>query len=288
MGIAPAMAGGADRKRDREDRHRARLRRMAERGGSSRAVVAERQAVRRRKDGHHARDRRGTDDHRSGDTGGDHRPSPPFHGGRLTGLKSYRQSAIAAVPRTGLPPTLHSWEEFEQIVRTYRQIGAIEDASELRWDIRPSAHYPTIELRICDICPKVEDAIAVASLYACLIRRAATDIESGHVPASANREVVSEGRWLAQRYGTFAFLPEGNVREAETVAELTEKLVEALSPTPGRSGAKRTLPMRSRSHTAGAARSARRTPTARRSSTEQASTRRCARWSIRCVPRLRQ
>ena len=77
--------------------------------------------------------------------------SSPFHGGRLTGLKSYRQSAIAALPRTGLPPTLHSWEEFEQIVRTYKQIGAIEDASELRWDIRPSAHYPTIELRICDI-----------------------------------------------------------------------------------------------------------------------------------------
>ena len=35
--------------------------------------------------------------------------SSPFHGGRLTGLKSYRQSAIAALPRTGLPPTLHSW-----------------------------------------------------------------------------------------------------------------------------------------------------------------------------------
>ena len=156
--------------------------------------------------------------------------SSPFHGGRLTGLKSYRQSAIAAVPRTGLPPALHGWEAFEQIVRTYRQIGAIEDASELRWDIRPSAHYPTIELRICDICPKVEDAIAIAALYACLIRRAATDIENGALPVSANREVVSEGRWLAQRYGTFAFLSEGNVREAETVGELTEKLVEALSP----------------------------------------------------------
>ena len=156
--------------------------------------------------------------------------SSPFHDGRLTGLKSYRQSAIAALPRTGLPPTLHSWEEFEHIVRTYKQIGAIKDASELRWDIRPSAHYPTIELRICDICPKVEDAIAIAALYACLIRRAATDIESGAAPANANREVVGEGRWLAQRYGTFAFLPEENVREDETVAELTEKLVEALRP----------------------------------------------------------
>ena len=86
--------------------------------------------------------------------------SSPFHGGRLTGLKSYRQSAIAALPRTGIPPVLHEREEFDRIVHTYRQMGAIEDASELRWDIRPSAHYPTIELRICDICPRVEDAIA--------------------------------------------------------------------------------------------------------------------------------
>lgn len=155
--------------------------------------------------------------------------SSPFHGGRLTGLKSYRQSAIAALPRTGIPPVLHEREEFDRIVHTYRQMGAIEDASELRWDIRPSAHYPTIELRICDICPRVEDAIAISALYACLIRSIATDIENGTAPAIARREVVSEGRWLAQRYGTFAFLPDGNLREGETVAELTAKRVAELA-----------------------------------------------------------
>ena len=156
--------------------------------------------------------------------------SSPFHGGRLTGLKSYRQSAIAAIPRTGCGRSCTTGMSSSKSCAHTGRSGTIEDASELRWDIRPSAHYPTIELRICDICPKVEDGVAIAALYACLIRRAATDIENGVVPASANREVLSEGRWLAQRYGTFAFLPEGNVREAETVAELTEKLVEALSP----------------------------------------------------------
>ena len=124
--------------------------------------------------------------------------SSPFHGGRLTGLKSYRISAMAALPRTGLPPQLRGCEEFEQIVRTYKQMRAIEDASDLRWDIRPSAHYPTIELRICDICPKVEDAIAIAALYACLIRRAATQIENGHVPGR-KQAVVRDRRGRARR-----------------------------------------------------------------------------------------
>ena len=154
--------------------------------------------------------------------------SSPFHAGRLTGLKSYRQSTIGALPRTGLPPAMENREGFDEIVRTYQKIGAIEDASELRWDIRPSAHYPTIELRICDICPKVEDAVAIAALYACLIEEAANDIEKGRTPENAKREVLCEGRWRAQRYGTGALLPNGNAYESNTVGEITEALVERL------------------------------------------------------------
>ena len=92
----------------------------------------------------------------------------------------------------------------------YRTIGAIEDASELRWDIRPSAHYPTIELRICDICPRIEDAVAIAALYACLIRFLARKITAGEPLPELSHELIEEGRWLAQRYGTLAFLPRGD------------------------------------------------------------------------------
>ena len=105
--------------------------------------------------------------------------SSPFHAGRLTGLKSYRQIAVSALPRTGLPPAMRSEAEYARIVDAYRGIGAIEDGSELRWDIRPSAAYPTIELRICDICPRVGDAVAIAALYASLIRWIAHEIEQG-------------------------------------------------------------------------------------------------------------
>ena len=156
--------------------------------------------------------------------------SSPFHAGRLTGLKSYRQTAIATLPRTGLTPVMRSEAEFERIVATYREIGAIADASELRWDIRPSATYPTIELRICDICPRIEDAVAIVALYACLIREIAQDIQAGNTPASPPREVIEESRWLAQRYGTFAFLPTHGAREAPSVAEVATDLVSRLSP----------------------------------------------------------
>ena len=155
--------------------------------------------------------------------------SSPFHAGRLTGLKSHRQSSIRALPRTGLPPPMGSEAEYARIVETYRGIGAIRDGSELRWDIRPSAAYPTIEVRICDICPRVEDAVAIAALYACLIRWIAFEIDAGRRPATPRREIVAEARWLAQRYGTFAFLPEPGIEEGRTVGEIATELVERLS-----------------------------------------------------------
>ena len=154
--------------------------------------------------------------------------SSPFQAGRLTGLKSYRQVVIAALPRTGMPRELRSRAEFEDIVERYRTIGAIEDASELRWDIRPSAHYPTIELRICDICPRIEDAVAIAALYTCLIRFLARKITAGEPLPELSHEVIEEGRWLAQRYGTLAFLPRGDPPALVDVDDCVQDLIEDL------------------------------------------------------------
>ena len=154
--------------------------------------------------------------------------SSPFHAGQLTGLKSYRQIVIAALPRTGMPRELRSRAEFDDIVERYRSIGAIEDASELRWDIRPSEHYPTIELRICDICPRIEDAVAIAALYACLIRFLARKITAGEPLPELSHELIEEGRWLAQRYGTLAFLPRGDPPTLVDVDDCVTELVEDL------------------------------------------------------------
>ena len=155
--------------------------------------------------------------------------SSPFHGGRLTGLKSYRQMAITALPRTGTPPAMRSRSDYDTVLERYLAIEAVEDGSELRWDIRPSASYPTIELRICDICPRIEDAVSIAALYACLIRHLDARLESGERLESIPPESIEEGRWLAQRYGTFAFLPHwegagGRMDVEDLVIELVDML----------------------------------------------------------------
>ncbi len=155
--------------------------------------------------------------------------SSPFHGGRLTGLKSYRQMAITALPRTGTPPAMRSRSDYDTVLERYLAIEAVEDGSELRWDIRPSASYPTIELRICDICPRIEDAVSIAALYACLIRHLDARLESGERLESIPPESIEEGRWLAQRYGTFAFLPHwngagGRIDVEDLVIELVDML----------------------------------------------------------------
>ena len=78
--------------------------------------------------------------------------------------------------------------------------------------------------------PRAEDAIAIAALYACLIRRITHEIEQGRQSPAPPRELIEEGRWLAQRYGTFAFLPEHGRDEARSVAEIATDLVTRLSP----------------------------------------------------------
>ena len=154
--------------------------------------------------------------------------SSPFSSGRETGFKSYRLTLFGSLPRTGLPGPLHSWAEFDELVEGYRRMAFIQDSSELWWDIRPSRAYPTLELRICDICQTIDDAMAVVALYASLIRYLSRSESEGRLPPEPPTELIEENCWLAQRYGSVAFLGdtagEGRVDIDEYAGALVEEL----------------------------------------------------------------
>ena len=156
--------------------------------------------------------------------------SSPFNAGRETGFKSYRLNLIGALPRTSLPPHLRSREEYDELVKSYQALDFIGDGSELWWDIRPSTRFPTIELRICDACTRMEDALCVAALYACLIRKLSRDCAVGALPPEPPTELIAENRWLASRYGVLAFLADnhfgGRVDIDDIVAALVQDLLE--------------------------------------------------------------
>ena len=158
--------------------------------------------------------------------------SSPFIDGRETGFKSYRLSLVGGLPRTGMPGALQSRAEYDRLVAEYRDKKFIQDGSELWWDIRPSHAYPTIEMRICDVCPKVEDAVCIAALYACLIRRLAREDREGVLPPEPLTELIAEDRWIAQRYGVFAFFGgagPGRVDIQDWLSELVEELTPEAS-----------------------------------------------------------
>lgn len=156
--------------------------------------------------------------------------SSPFWHGRRTGLKSYRMSVFRGMPRTGLPPHFHSWGEYQRHVDAVTGAGLIEDASKLWWDVRPSSRYPTLEMRITDVCTRVEDGIAVAALYVSLLgmlfhRR----LENQRWRIYENM-LVAENIWRAQRYGFDEPLADFGKGELIPFATLLEEIIEAVSP----------------------------------------------------------
>jgi len=126
--------------------------------------------------------------------------SSPFWLGRDTGLKSYRLTIFDALPRTGIPERFASWAEYERHVEIMRHAGLIEDSTRIWWDLRPSGRYPTLETRIMDVCTRLDDTIALASLLACIMRmlyRLRTRNQRWRLYTPM---LIKENRWRAMRY----------------------------------------------------------------------------------------
>ena len=138
--------------------------------------------------------------------------SSPFRAGRETGFKSYRLTIMGALPRTNLPGPLSSWADYDRLVAAYQRMNFIQNGSELWWDIRPSHRFPTVEMRICDVCPRLDDVAGIVALYASLVRRLLRLDSQGLLPPDPPTEIIAENRWLAQRYGVLAFLGDARGR----------------------------------------------------------------------------
>ena len=156
--------------------------------------------------------------------------SSPFWEGRDTGLKSYRMSVIGTLPRTGLPEKFDSWSDFKRHVEMLVRAGIIEDSSMVWWDIRPSERYPTLEMRVTDLPTRMEDAIAIASMYVCVLRMLwRLGLENRRWRSYAN-SLLSENLWRAQRYGVGDRLIDFGKAELVPLPDLVEELIELLRP----------------------------------------------------------
>jgi carboxylate-amine ligase len=151
--------------------------------------------------------------------------SSPFAEGEDTGLKCYRLAAYNELPRTGLPGRFESWQGYRRTVDVLVRNGVIEDASKIWWDLRPSARFPTLEMRITDVCTLVEDAVCIASLYVCILRMLYRIRRSNQTWRSYPLFLLSENRWRAQRYGVGGTLFDFGKGELVPFRDLIDELL---------------------------------------------------------------
>ncbi|MER0238447.1 carboxylate-amine ligase [Fulvimarina sp. MAC8] len=156
--------------------------------------------------------------------------SSPFWQGHETGLKSYRLTVFDNLPRTGLPPSFNSWADYQRSAQIIINTGMIEDCSKIWWDVRPSANFPTLESRICDVMPKMEDTLAVAALTQSLFRMLYSLRTKNMAWRCYDRFLVQENRWRAQRYGMAEGLIDFGIGEVVPFADLAEELIELVRP----------------------------------------------------------
>ena len=162
--------------------------------------------------------------------------SSPFAEGEDTGLKSYRLAANNELPRTGLPQRFESWAEYRDTVDVLVRNGVMEDASKIWWDLRPSARFPTLEMRITDICTRREDAVCVAALYVSILRMLYRIRRANQTWRAYPLFLLSENRWRAQRYGVAGTLFDFGKGELVAFSDLVEELLTMVREDAGALG----------------------------------------------------
>ncbi|HRK96212.1 MAG TPA: carboxylate-amine ligase [Rhodospirillales bacterium] len=152
--------------------------------------------------------------------------SSPFWLGEDSGLKSYRLSVFDELPRTGLPSRFESYGEYRRHVDVLVHAGVFDDASMLWWDIRPSCRFQTLEMRITDVCPRIDDALAIAALYQCITRMLVRLRRENQRWRAYDNMLIEENRWRAKRYGIDEGLIDFGKGEVVPCADLVEELID--------------------------------------------------------------
>jgi glutamate---cysteine ligase / carboxylate-amine ligase len=154
--------------------------------------------------------------------------SSPFWQGRDTGLASVRSKVFESLPTAGLPYQLDNWGEFQRFMRTLIGAGTIRSIREVWWDIRPHPGFGTLELRICDGTPTMEELCSLVALSQSLVVWLGDRYNSGLDLFQHQSWTIRENKWRAARYGLEAEIirdEEGNLMSLRrSIGDLVERL----------------------------------------------------------------
>ncbi len=156
--------------------------------------------------------------------------SSPFWGGEDTGYASNRALMFQQLPTAGLPFQFDTWAELERYVDDMLKTGVIDNFNEIRWDIRPSPAFGTLEMRICDGISNISELASVAALTHCLVEHFSRELDAGRELPSIPSWFAQENKWRAARYGMDAILILDDSGREDLVTDDLTKLLPVLEP----------------------------------------------------------
>lgn len=128
-----------------------------------------------------------------------------------------------------MPEKFDSFGEYQRHIAVLVRAGLIEDATKVWWDIRPSARFPTLELRITDVCTRFEDGLTIAALYACIVSMLLRLRRRNQRWRLYSNMLVQENRWRAQRYGLDEGMVDFGRGEIVAYPELLEEILDLVA-----------------------------------------------------------
>ncbi|MFO0890284.1 MAG: carboxylate-amine ligase [Isosphaeraceae bacterium] len=159
--------------------------------------------------------------------------SSPFWLGDETGYASYRTQLFSRWPMTGIPECFDSRAEFDRLVNSLVAVGMIPDGSKLYWDARPSSHVETLEFRVADVCPTLDEAVMIAGLCRALARTCLAEHRDGLPLPRPRPEVLRAARWRASRFGLDGELIDVFAEESRPAREVVASMLQFLHPALG-------------------------------------------------------
>lgn len=152
--------------------------------------------------------------------------SSPFWMSRNTGFKSYRSIIFSNFPRTGIPGEFASFHEFESYIDLLIKTGCIDNGKKIWWDLRPHPYFNTLEVRICDLCTRVDEALTIAALVQAVMVKIYKLFTDNMTFRVYDRMLVNENKWRAVRYGIDGQLIDFGKQQAIAARRLIPELLE--------------------------------------------------------------
>ncbi len=157
--------------------------------------------------------------------------SSPYWNGHDTGYSSIRSIIWQRWPSAGATGPVGSAAEYDELLSDLIATGVIADSKMAYFEVRPSSHAPTLELRVCDACPIVDDAVLIAGLFRATVRAAEVDILAGRPYTPVAAPIHRAAMWQAARSGLTGDLLDDTPHPRPTAAaHAVRHLIRRLRP----------------------------------------------------------